>query len=84
MKSGEISFGGTLKSRWGDAKSRWGTLTLDEGTRPQRPPYNLSTNYTQFLNCRGDAFPHRELASRHRDLASLHLDFSVPLSRIEC
>ena len=21
----------------------WGTLNLDEGTRPPRPPYNLST-----------------------------------------
>ena len=31
------------KSWWEDAKSRWGTLTLDGGTRPPCPPYNLST-----------------------------------------
>ena len=37
----------------------------------------------QYLNCRRDASPHRELASLHQDLASPHRYLGVPSSRFE-
>ena len=37
----------------------------------------------QYLNCWGDASPHRELASPHRNFASPHRDLGVPPSRFE-
>ena len=42
-----------------------------------------SHSYMQYLNCRWDASPHRELASPHQDLASPHRDLGVPPSRFE-
>ena len=37
----------------------------------------------QYLNCMGDASPHRKLASPHRDFASPYRDLGVPPSRFE-
>ena len=44
---------------------------------------HVTGGYSQYLNCRGDASPHRELASPNRDLASPHRDLGVPPSRIK-
>ena len=43
----------------------------------------LSCPNMQYLNCRGDASPYRELASPHQDLASPNQDLGVPQSRFE-
>ena len=37
----------------------------------------------QYLNCRGEASPHRDLSSPHRDLASPYRDLDVHSSKFE-
>ena len=42
------------------------------------PYYGKSgPGYCQYLNCRGDASPHRELASPNRGLVSFHRELSA-------
>ena len=52
---------------------------LQKRTTTTKRKIFLIHQYYQYLICRGDASPHRELASPHRDLASPHRDLASPI-----